>query len=217
MILLTCHKTPCRRFQAFGGVWQVSHIRGKGTWARLLEVITQAGLSFQLAKTWQGTCKSVHALKIQKNAPRFCPVRRAKSQPLKGAPGLYTLAYLSFGLILNSERKTCTASLFSALQAGDRPGQRRPGRISVIRWRTDCHEAAERSAAQVISMRKPVRLLGIGIIFFSFNCKVTSYKFFFHTDFYTSHLQGNKSHNTSRRMGQCRGRHKPVRKPHWLW
>jgi predicted GIY-YIG superfamily endonuclease len=48
----------------------------KGSGARLLEVITQAGLSFQLARTWQGTRKTERALKNQKNAPRFCPVCR---------------------------------------------------------------------------------------------------------------------------------------------
>ena len=50
----------------------------KGTGARLLEVITQAGLSFQLAKTWQGTRKIECAVKNQKNAPRFCPMCKRK-------------------------------------------------------------------------------------------------------------------------------------------
>jgi predicted GIY-YIG superfamily endonuclease len=48
----------------------------KGNGARLLEVITQAGLSFQLARTWQGTRKDERKIKNQKNAPRFCPVCR---------------------------------------------------------------------------------------------------------------------------------------------
>jgi predicted GIY-YIG superfamily endonuclease len=46
----------------------------KGTGARLLEVITAAGLSFQLARTWHGSRKSERSLKNQKNAPRLCPV-----------------------------------------------------------------------------------------------------------------------------------------------
>jgi predicted GIY-YIG superfamily endonuclease len=53
-----------------------AHSKGNG--ARLLEVITQAGLSFQLARTWQGTRKTERALKNQKNAPRFCPVCKSK-------------------------------------------------------------------------------------------------------------------------------------------
>jgi predicted GIY-YIG superfamily endonuclease len=51
----------------------------KGAGARLLEVITQAGLSFQLARTWQGTRKTERALKNQKNAPRFCPMCKEKN------------------------------------------------------------------------------------------------------------------------------------------
>jgi predicted GIY-YIG superfamily endonuclease len=45
-----------------------------GTGARLLEVITQAGISFQLARTWKGTRKSERAIKNRKEAPRLCPV-----------------------------------------------------------------------------------------------------------------------------------------------
>jgi predicted GIY-YIG superfamily endonuclease len=52
-----------------------AHSKGNG--ARLLEVITQAGLSFQLARTWKGTRKTERALKNQKNAPRFCPLCKA--------------------------------------------------------------------------------------------------------------------------------------------
>jgi predicted GIY-YIG superfamily endonuclease len=50
----------------------------KGAGARLLEVITGAGIGFELARTWQGTRKTERALKNQKNAPRFCPVCRGK-------------------------------------------------------------------------------------------------------------------------------------------
>jgi predicted GIY-YIG superfamily endonuclease len=50
----------------------------KGAGARLLEVIIQAGLSFQLARTWQGTRKTERALKNQKNAPRFCLLCRGE-------------------------------------------------------------------------------------------------------------------------------------------
>jgi predicted GIY-YIG superfamily endonuclease len=50
-----------------------------GTGARLLEVITQAGLSFELARTWQGSRKTERSLKNQKNAPRLCPFCNPKA------------------------------------------------------------------------------------------------------------------------------------------
>jgi predicted GIY-YIG superfamily endonuclease len=49
-----------------------SHATGKG--ARLLEVITDAGLTFQLARTWQGTRKTERKIKNRKEAPKLCPV-----------------------------------------------------------------------------------------------------------------------------------------------
>ena len=59
-----------------------AHANGQG--ARLLEVITGAGISFQLARTWQGTRRDERRLKNRKNAPRLCPLCR-KSQPQNGA------------------------------------------------------------------------------------------------------------------------------------
>jgi predicted GIY-YIG superfamily endonuclease len=56
-----------------------------GTGARLLQVITEAGLSFQLARTWQGTRKGERRIKNRKEAPALCPLcdskalRRAKA------------------------------------------------------------------------------------------------------------------------------------------
>lgn len=49
----------------------------KGTGARLMEVIANAGLSFELARTWTGTRKDERKLKSAKNAPRFCPMCKA--------------------------------------------------------------------------------------------------------------------------------------------
>jgi predicted GIY-YIG superfamily endonuclease len=49
-----------------------AHKQGKG--ARLLEVIAQAGISFQLARTWQGTRKGERQIKNRKAAPRLCPL-----------------------------------------------------------------------------------------------------------------------------------------------
>jgi predicted GIY-YIG superfamily endonuclease len=44
--------------------------------ARLMEVISQAGISFTLARTWRGGRKVERRLKNQKNAPKLCPICR---------------------------------------------------------------------------------------------------------------------------------------------
>jgi predicted GIY-YIG superfamily endonuclease len=49
-----------------------SHANGTG--ARLVEVITQAGITFQLARTWQGTRKTERSLKNRGGAKRICPL-----------------------------------------------------------------------------------------------------------------------------------------------
>ena len=51
-----------------------AHSKGQG--ARLLEVITGAGLTFQLARTWKGTRKDERRIKNRKEAPRLCPLCR---------------------------------------------------------------------------------------------------------------------------------------------
>jgi predicted GIY-YIG superfamily endonuclease len=48
------------------------HRRGQG--ARLLEVITELGIGFEVARTWTGDRKLERTLKARKNAPRLCPV-----------------------------------------------------------------------------------------------------------------------------------------------
>ena len=45
-----------------------------GTGARLMEVITQAGISWYLARTWEGGRNLERALKQRKNSPKLCPV-----------------------------------------------------------------------------------------------------------------------------------------------
>jgi len=49
-----------------------AHARGQS--ARLLQVIIEAGHTFQFARTWQGTRKTERTIKNQKNAPRLCPL-----------------------------------------------------------------------------------------------------------------------------------------------
>jgi predicted GIY-YIG superfamily endonuclease len=46
----------------------------QGTGARLMEVIVGAGISFQLARTWQGTRTDERRIKNRKEAPRLCPL-----------------------------------------------------------------------------------------------------------------------------------------------
>jgi predicted GIY-YIG superfamily endonuclease len=49
-----------------------AHRSGQG--ARLIEVITEAGLTFEVARTWQGNRKLERRLKNQKKSPRLCPI-----------------------------------------------------------------------------------------------------------------------------------------------
>ena len=51
------------------------HQAGRG--ARLLQVITQAGIQWTLARTWQGTRERERQLKRQGGASRRCPICRA--------------------------------------------------------------------------------------------------------------------------------------------
>jgi predicted GIY-YIG superfamily endonuclease len=53
-----------------------SHSKGQG--ARLLQVIIEAGHTFELARTWQGTRKDERRIKKQHNAPRLCPMCKGK-------------------------------------------------------------------------------------------------------------------------------------------
>ena len=45
--------------------------------ARLLQVVTQAGIEWTLARTWQGTGERQRQLKRQGGASRRCPICRA--------------------------------------------------------------------------------------------------------------------------------------------
>lgn len=53
-----------------------AHRAGNG--ARLMEVIAQAGITWQLAKTWEGDFPMEKQLKRQKHGPRLCPICRAE-------------------------------------------------------------------------------------------------------------------------------------------
>ena len=51
-------------------------VHNKGQGARLVQVVIEAGITFQLARTWSGTRKDERRLKNRKNAPRECPLCR---------------------------------------------------------------------------------------------------------------------------------------------
>lgn len=53
------------------------HSAGQG--ARLLEVITAAGLTFELTRTWEGTRELERQLKNRHEAPRLCPLCQAQT------------------------------------------------------------------------------------------------------------------------------------------
>ncbi len=49
-----------------------AHASGQG--ARLMEVITNAGIKWEVARTWSGNRKLERKLKNRKHTPRLCPV-----------------------------------------------------------------------------------------------------------------------------------------------
>ena len=59
------------------------HRAGRG--ARLVEVITEAGLDFQLVRTWNGDRVLERQLKRQKNGPRLCPICKGEKLASNGS------------------------------------------------------------------------------------------------------------------------------------
>ena len=53
------------------------HLAGMG--ARLLEVITDAGIDWKLARTWPGDRELERRLKNRKDAPKLCPICSPKA------------------------------------------------------------------------------------------------------------------------------------------
>jgi predicted GIY-YIG superfamily endonuclease len=60
------------------------HAAGHG--ARLLAVITHAGIGWQLARTWPGTRATERVLKRQGGASRRCPLCGVTPRPHSGGP-----------------------------------------------------------------------------------------------------------------------------------
>lgn len=50
---------------------------GNGQGARLIEIILQNGLSFELVRTWEGDRNFERKLKKRKNSPALCPICRS--------------------------------------------------------------------------------------------------------------------------------------------
>jgi predicted GIY-YIG superfamily endonuclease len=57
------------------------HRAGRG--ARLIEVITEAGIGFRLARTWEGDRTLERRLKRRKEAPRLCPFCTGRPRALR--------------------------------------------------------------------------------------------------------------------------------------
>lgn len=56
-----------------------AHANGRG--ARLMEVVTERGIDWDLARTWNGGRDLERRLKARKGAPRLCPVCRMGEWP----------------------------------------------------------------------------------------------------------------------------------------
>jgi len=59
------------------------HAAGRG--ARLMEVITAAGIGFTLARTWHGSRSLERQLKNRHNSVRLCPICRAAANTVPPA------------------------------------------------------------------------------------------------------------------------------------
>ena len=61
--------------------WRL-HLHNIGRGARLLEVVHSAGITWQLARTWEGDRKLERRLKNRHEAPRLCPICNPKGGAL---------------------------------------------------------------------------------------------------------------------------------------
>ena len=58
----------------------------KGNGARLMQVITEQGIAWRLARTWPGGRRQERALKRYKASPRLCPICNAHAANCKPLP-----------------------------------------------------------------------------------------------------------------------------------
>lgn len=86
MVYLIHFNTPYKHARHYMGYTDdlaarlASHASGNG--ARLMEVITNAGIHWQLVRTWQGDRSVERQLKDRHNAPRLCPICNGKLEGL---------------------------------------------------------------------------------------------------------------------------------------
>ncbi len=52
----------------------LSHAKHYLGWARIMEVLKERGIGFQLSRTWEGTRHDERKLKKGKNSPKLCPL-----------------------------------------------------------------------------------------------------------------------------------------------
>jgi predicted GIY-YIG superfamily endonuclease len=93
-VYLVCFETNYRHAKHYMG-WTTdltarleAHAAGRG--ARLMEVITAAGIGFTRARTWQGTRYLERQLKNRGGHARLCPICQADvvaDSPVDGAGG----------------------------------------------------------------------------------------------------------------------------------
>ena len=59
-----------------------------GTGARLMQVVTEAGIDWEVSRTWEGDRNLEAQLKRRKDSPRLCPIcaARAGRKPKGGRP-----------------------------------------------------------------------------------------------------------------------------------
>lgn len=55
------------------------HKTGQG--ARLLQVLTEKGIGFEVVRTWEGSFEKEAELKSKKNSPRLCPICQGNRHP----------------------------------------------------------------------------------------------------------------------------------------
>ena len=82
-VYLICFNKPYRHAKHYLGFSEnldkriTDHLCGMG--AQLMEVVTQAGIEWKVARTWPGADRSFERrLKNGKNAPQICPICSGK-------------------------------------------------------------------------------------------------------------------------------------------
>ena len=63
-----------------------AHRNGKAG-ARLMEVIAEKGIGFQVARTWTGTRSDERRKKVSGHSVRSCPICRAETEPVTNQLG----------------------------------------------------------------------------------------------------------------------------------